>query len=180
MHSKTGQIRNVRKQLNITYALIAGVDLNTVAARKTCECMRGPQYTDSEKDLRTKKRTCTVRNSAPTKNPSPAPSSPDLVLRSHCCCATPQLRQHKGLCQQGGGEDGTTRELQVEWKCLTFAPARRNTNSLSPNQQTRRMTRTFFHECPIATRHSVQGLGAPKFTLLRLAQSQPSPPPSYV
>ena len=28
----------MRKQPNITYALRAGVDLNTVAARKTCEC----------------------------------------------------------------------------------------------------------------------------------------------
>ena len=66
----------MRKQPNITDALRAGVDLNTVAARKTCERRSGPQYTGSEKDLQTKKRTRTVRNSAPTKNLFQAPPTP--------------------------------------------------------------------------------------------------------
>ena len=64
----------MRQRPNTTYALRAGVDLNTVAARKTCECRCGPQYTGSEKDLQTKERTRTVRNSAPTKSPIPSPS----------------------------------------------------------------------------------------------------------
>ena len=48
---KTSQNRSSRKQPNNTCALRAGVGLNTVATRKTCENWRGPQHSGSEKDL---------------------------------------------------------------------------------------------------------------------------------
>ena len=48
---KTSQNRSSRKQPNNTCALRAGVGLNTVAARKTCENWRGSQHSGSEKDL---------------------------------------------------------------------------------------------------------------------------------
>ena len=134
----------MRRQPNNTCIPRAGVDLNTVAARKTCGCWCGPQYTDGEKDLLTKKRTWTVRNSAQRITHLQLLPLPTLFCGA--IVAVPlRSSANKGLCQQRGGEDWTTRELQVEWTSLTMAPERRrNTNSLSSNQQTRRMTRTFF------------------------------------
>ena len=55
--------------------------------------------------------------------------------------------------------------MQVEWKSLTMASeGRRNTNSLSSNQQTRRMTRTFCTN--FQSQHDTPSTGSPpKFTL---------------
>ena len=153
----------------------------------------GPQHSGREKDLRMQVWTSihwqrerpankkAHKDSAELRtNEEPIPSTSDFLFRGAFVTVPLRSFANKGLCQQRGGEDGTTRELQVEWKKITMAPERRrNTNSLSPNQQTRRMMRTFFTNA--RSQHDTPSKGsAPKFTLLRLAQSEPSPLPSYV
>ena len=61
----------------------------------------------SEKDLQTKKRTRTVRNSAPTRNPSPAPPTPCFAepfvavpLRSSAITEPLEALEKKGAKEQ--------------------------------------------------------------------------------